>query len=649
MQCGKENVMRKLIVLLLWAGLLAGGRAGAKELLVLEVPQDGKVADRLNWKPGADFKTGAAIDNGRVALLVTPGSEGLLLASSANPATAVEIKPVTEQGANVKIESVKLGQKEKSEAVLTAGLAGGGEISVKVQLDTLHVEVAGVKGVSAIDVCAKIKNTVLPDFFGFDALFAPERYKSDKLTIPAENFLLNFIEGGDGIAMCVWQGTLSLGAKEAKSGREPKVELFLSGEGAARRINKSRIEFAGKPVHVALLAGKGIWHEEDVGAWSAQNPVELKWAPPYEAQWRASFIAKEGKASADLVASCLSNDVMYRDGGARWVNEIPTVSIQGLWPYFIYSFWINKDKVCLALYADMNPRKEALNKNNAEAAAAKKENRPAVAVYPENIYEKALIYPINRRKDTPLSESTPVDVMRDCLGQGPCEYVLDLEGVKARPSGGSRNTEATCGNYDNNIRFFVDATSGRDTHYKVGDKKLTGVKPGEKLPQEFEDRLVTGLEDMTLFVTAVNKRLREYQAFNKKLTDFCKAEMARSEKIKPAAEKLLKLAAGLQGAVSDQRMQGFNKLRDDWAKKIQDMIADVRAGNYKTFAAVGGIRDGLAEPQDITVSVCRRFAKSIRIEASATDSSDPDVLKFTSAVRAMSQEALRNKHGMEGF
>jgi len=40
-----------------------------------------------------------------------------------------------------------------------------------------------------------------------------------------------------------------------------------------------------------------------------------------------------------------------------------------------------------------------------------------------------IIYPIDRTKATPLTAILPVDVMRNTLGVGPCEYVLQAEGL----------------------------------------------------------------------------------------------------------------------------------------------------------------------------------------------------------------------------
>ena len=52
--------------------------------------------------------------------------------------------------------------------------------------------------------------------------------------------------------------------------------------------------------------------------------------------------------------------------------------------------------------------------------------------------EFVLVYPSDRKKDTPLATFTPVDIVRNTLGVGPCEYVLDREGLQGRSANTGR-------------------------------------------------------------------------------------------------------------------------------------------------------------------------------------------------------------------
>jgi hypothetical protein len=40
-----------------------------------------------------------------------------------------------------------------------------------------------------------------------------------------------------------------------------------------------------------------------------------------------------------------------------------------------------------------------------------------------------VIYPLDRTRATPLTEFTPVDILRNTLGVGPCQYILETEGL----------------------------------------------------------------------------------------------------------------------------------------------------------------------------------------------------------------------------
>ena len=51
----------------------------------------------------------------------------------------------------------------------------------------------------------------------------------------------------------------------------------------------------------------------------------------------------------------------------------------------------------------------------------------------------AVIYPMSRAPATALDTFTVVDIVRNTLGVGPCEYVLDVEGQRSQYKG-----QATC-------------------------------------------------------------------------------------------------------------------------------------------------------------------------------------------------------------
>ena len=88
---------------------------------------------------------------------------------------------------------------------------------------------------------------------------------------------------------------------------------------------------------------------------------------------------------------------------------------------------------------------------------------------------RQFIYPINRVKQTPLDAFTVVDVMRNTLGVGPCQHILDLEGQKAEYKGHGD----LCGARDGLTAIYENKQQKeqtRDKADKILDDALTFVK-----------------------------------------------------------------------------------------------------------------------------------------------------------------------------
>lgn len=661
--------------------IAAGAEPGGARLKLWEVPKGATADGRAAWKTadGGALAGGAAVENGRILVLAAAGSPGLVLAAANDGATSVQVRLVPAAGPAGNLDRIEISGKDAGEALLRVG-AGAAQASVRIAAGGVSVEVAPVAGCAALEIEGRTKYSVLPDFFGHDAVFVPARCKSDRMAVAAENFLLNLLDGGS-MSICTWPSppATAAGGASRETERSPSVELFFAGEGAARVVQKCRIELLpGRPVSVALIAGKGLWAEQDVGTEPAQKPVRLAWKPPFEAKWRVDFVGKDGQTSKDLLTGVYTWDATYRsecpDGGKDGLftrggkplkcipdmrpeqDGMPMCCMQGLWPYYISPGWIDdcapadKGGLFVAMYADAAERKALARTNAKRQADAKKEKKEFVPEYPANVFERVLVYPLDRRENTPLTAVTFTDVMRECLGLAPCGYVLDLEGIKIMPSGGSRETLATCGTWNEYINPFVQATKGKAAEIVIDGKarKLAGLKAGERLAPEDEALLVQKLEDLVLFVTAVNARLREYRRFSAELEKYCDEQVRATPQLKGIATRVRGEVAVLDAKLSDRVIDEKNRQRDEWEKTVRGVIAEVRAGSYSNLPGVGRIRDALAEPQDILLSLARRAVKNIRQEAAVMDTASPDEVRFAGHVRDVCHAMSRNRHMFEG-
>ena len=559
---------------------------------------------------------------------------------------------------------------------------GAGERILRVAAGTAHVEItlgsgpflriAPLKGAAGVEVKAITRYVVLPDFFADDVVFDPVKFTTPEHGLPAENFLLQLLEGGDTIVMCVWQGNLKLqargnaavpGGKAAKEGPDPQVDLVLGGEDRARRVSAARIEFQSKPVYIGILEQQGIWHDEEVSGLPGYKPTPIAWKRPFEARWRGDFIVAEGKTMSDWPTRQQSFDFQSTSSPRtdRWWERgtdaldarfaaatssadvtkwwergdenAPQIWQESLGSFFLYPAVFKGDEVRLCLYADKATRVEKQRPTQGSSGVG----QDTAEARPANVYERVIIYPLGRVRTTPLAVYTPVDLMRETLGTGPCEYVLDLAGVKPQPAGGDRPilSYATCGLWNDHILPITHQfKSRRDGEF-------------ESLDEKTKAHLIEALEEMWYFVHAVHDRLREYRNWGADMAAFCERESARNAAVRPLAKKALLHLKRLNADIGRHRFDGPGS-EVYWKQRIPELIAMVKKDQYAEVATIGKIRD-LGNDQDERVSRCRQYVKALRQEILLEDASDPDARRFAAEIRDRSHQMLRNMHPKEGF
>ena len=227
--------------------------------------------------------------------------------------------------------------------------------------------------------------------------------------------------------------------------------------------------------------------------------------------------------------------------------------------------------------------------------------------------------------------------MRETLGTGPCEYVLDLAGVKPQPAGGDRPilSYATCGLWNDHIapitRQFKKRPSG-------------GFEP---LDEKTKAHLIQALEEMWYFVHAVHDRLREYRKWGADMAAFCERESARSPAVRPLAEKAMLHIKRLNADIGRHRFEGAGS-EAYWKDRVPELIALVKQDQYGEVASIARIRD-LGNEQDERVSRCRQYVKALRQEILLQNTGDAETRSFAAEVRDRCHQMLRNMHPKEGF
>jgi hypothetical protein len=562
----------------------------------------------------------ATLENKTLRLAALPGQSGVAVYLTSDAASKRMELALLAAGA------------AKSAPIATAGVVknSSGQSLLRVSAGTAEAEFslgsAGFvkinpgKNAAIVEVRTGARYTVLPDFFADDVFYDPVHLAMPAITVPAENFLLQFVEGGSTMVMCLWPGRLkqpeakgvALAPKAAAASKaeadvpDQQVDLIFTGEGKARRISAARIEFQKKPVYAGIIEQKGIWQDEDVSAMPASRSTAIAWKRPFEARWRGDFVVAEGKRLADWQTRIQSYDFHTPSQGERYWQE-------SLMSWFSYPAMIRGNDVCLNLYVDRAAR-----------------GKP-------HVYERVIIYPLGRAEATPPSVFTPMDLMRETLGQEPCEYILDLAGIKPRLEGGDRKllAGATCGLWSGHIRPIVG---------KIKKKPDGSYEP---LDEKTKAHLIQAIEDMWAFIYAVHNRLMEYKKWGADLETFCKKESAKNPKLKPIADLTLERLGRINADFGRHKFEGPGSI-PDWKNRIPELLKKVKEDNYADVGTMATARE-IGGDQDMRVSRCRQYVKGLQQEIGFQDTSDPSVRAFAVEVRDRCHRMLRNMHPKEGL
>jgi hypothetical protein len=558
------------------------------------------LADHPNWKqiPTQDqlasFQGDAVITNGRVlAVLRKSGFAAELYARTADGLVPrLRLRLLTADGrAADHLEQVALVENARGAACLEAfyRTTDGSAITGKFRIKRgeVSVQVAPVAGAGRLRVECPSRFLVLPDLFADDIVIDAIKALPAAIEVPSENFLLHLADQGNAIAACVFEN------------RQQDVKVTLTGQGEQRALGASEIDFEGKSVWVALLESPHVWHTMDLKAESAGKVLPLSWKMPFAAQWRVDFsrpneltdswemLLQETKDGEYVKPSLLSSDEdRIGPDRKRWNTVL------GYYPYPCFSNHLGQGFV------------QPLNHKALQFRG------PLV------------VYPINRVKQTPLDTYTVVDVMRNTLGVGPCEHILDLEGQKAEYKG-----RATC-----SCRDELGAI------YAKGQQKAKRAEV-EKI-----------LDDGLIFVKHIRGRITRYVEFGHRMREY----LAEQKKLHPELGDFLNemdkitLEIDARVAARADKIQTPSHVALMNAQFRKDVLEDYGRDALAKCQAYTAALVVIGDNQDELSGECRWVVKSLRQRAGIRMALDPRVATVAGEIRARTQQALRNPASHEG-
>ena len=168
---------------------------GAARVKAWELPAGNiDLSEKDTWKEaaqGASPASGAAVENRKLVVAARPGETGATVFSEAE-GSSVRVSLALAEG---KIENVTVKKLDGNEAVLAVS-AGAASADIVLGAGKVFVKVLPGQGATSLEVGSDARYAILPDFFADDTVYDARRFEMESLSVPAENFLFQLVEGG---------------------------------------------------------------------------------------------------------------------------------------------------------------------------------------------------------------------------------------------------------------------------------------------------------------------------------------------------------------------------------------------------------------------------------------------------------------------
>jgi hypothetical protein len=520
------------------------------------------------------FKGDAVLMNDRLAAVLRPGATGAVIYSRTSDGwhERASLAPTPGHGsAEVNLQSVRL-LENTAGAVLAEGCfrtSQGGMALLAYRLTTGQgiVEARPGSGAAYLWIRCPVSYVVVPDFFGNDMVFGLPVGDVGRLGLPAENFLINLIPDQNAAVVCAWQprnleAWAVIFGHTARGVSIKDTKKWL-GATAIQCIRDARI-------WVAFLEGSGLWHERAIGPADEGKTVALDWRPPFSAKWRADFVKAGGMA--DSVEFKMAADTGQIAGEA-------------------------KDPPC---------------RIDGDRATVRMPSAAGAAPGGKSAARSLVVYPLDRTRETPLTVFTPVDVMRSTLGVGPCQYILEAEGLASQDN---PTPDQVMTWVEKQFRKKKDKEAEAEIRDRlkamvelVGRTEMRVKRYADSVP---EMRKVLDGEAKTPAVAEAAQSLRA-------TLDSLEETIRAGRAMPPGAAQAGPLAGRVAGLIG----------KDGAAAECQKLAAEVRA---------------IGAAQDRTLSKCRMAVRWLIAQCRTMADGDPSQAEAAKRFRERAEKVLQNQ------
>ena len=507
---------------------------------------------------------------GRVVLYSKDGAASPI--STAPGRKILEFAPLQTKTQPVTISHCAVMRNARDEVALEVSFstAGSAEVFALLVFDKGGiVEVRPGKNMKGMSLTTRMEYGVVPSFIGDDLIFAPSNYSSmDALAVPSENVFLGLVEGENDMLVATWP-----------KGQQ-HLNLKLGKEQQGRRlIEEVAFDNDGQSLYLAALQAPGIWHREELKPAYLEKDVPIKWKKPFQAKWATQL--SEGGVMTTFT---------FREAKAQIWRGVPGS--------YNYPVWFDADTAFYHLSKKVPPKGESI------------------------------IY-FREGENTPITVSTPVDIMKATLGRPMCDALLDLPGRKLRThhrrGGDGVRRACTCG-----------CTEAIQAVFEAGEEV------------EKREYIAKALDDMIYFVSRHMERIDEYRHSADEMITLLKAKGGAAPDLKPFTDSLEQIIRQIpqEYDVQKENMQSLAHA-NELSRKTMALTSKKDPKNIQAYMVLLKAWRDMGGAQDYIVAQCHTITRKLCQEAGYGCATQPKAVELAQEIRNRCKQSLRNADGYE--
>jgi len=543
-------------------------------LLTLELNPAAAVSDPAYYGREYSFKGDAVVENEHLTAVFWSRKGRVVIYSKADPSNRrVEFVPLQLKAKAASITYCGILQNTGDEAALDVSFsAKETEENLSATFSFSKTKIFDIKpaeNMKGISLLCPIEYGVIPDFIGDDLIFDARQYLSmNTLHVPSDNLFLGLLKGQNDMLVVTWpEGKQQM--KLLPDKKEQEAGLFESVD----------FDNDSQSIYLALLEAPGIWHKEELKPSYLEKDVAINWKRPFPAKWITQLHEAGVKTTFAL-------------------RESKTNIWRGVIGRYNYPVWFNGDNAFYRLSKKIPPKGESI------------------------------IYFLER-KNTPVSVSTPVDIMKETLGRQTCDTILDFAGRKLRThhrrAGAGIRRAATCG-----------CTEAMQVVFEASEEV------------EKKEYVAGAVDDMVYFVTRHVERINEYQDFANNMTDFLSLTGKSDVDMKPYIDNMQ--------AIVQEIPQEYNRQRENMktleyaaelARKTKALTQKKDPGNLPAYLDLGEKWRAMGGAQDSVVAKFHSITRKLFQEAGYGCVNQSKAVEIAQEIRRRCRRCLRNPDGYE--